>query len=440
MSKMLPPQNLDAERSVLGAILLKHENLETALETINEKSFYDPRHELIFVACRDLRKLSQPIDFITLSDHLRKKDQFERIGSATYLVELSEHGIGAYNIKGYCSIIREKALSRSIISMAQEIQSRAFNQDFDEISSLVEFAQKSVLQLDTSSDKNSLHEIHDVMKLSIGEIETRYKSQSSILGISSGFKNLDELTNGFKPGEMIVLAARPSMGKTACSLSLAANISLGSKKRIAYFSIEMPKETLVMRMLASRAAIPLDRIMTGRIYDNEWARLITAAGEIAESRMVIDESNPLSPQELRSRCRRLKMSGDLDCVMVDYLQMMRVKDEKVETREREVAEISATLKSIAKELQIPVIALAQLNRGSDRREDKRPTISDLRESGSIEMDADVIMLLYRDDYYERNDPSNQGQAEIIIAKNRNGKTGTAKMRFESDLNRFSDAN
>ena len=439
MQLTLPPHNTEAEMQVLGTILMQSDQLEVALENLSEDDFYHPKHQTIFETYRSLRKSGQVIDLVHLPDALKRSGNLDRVGGVTYLVELAEHTFSTAHFESHCSLIREKSLARKLISFSQDVQGRAFREQFDKVADLIEYAQRGVLQLDQfAGSANTLHEVHEIIKDSLTEIEKRYLSKATILGISSGFRALDELVNGFKPGELIILAARPSMGKTACSLSLAPNIALGLKKRVAYFSVEMPKETLVMRMLASRAGIALDRIMIGRLSDLEWPRLISAAGDIADSRLLIDESNPLSPNELKSRCRKVKMNGGLDCVIVDYLQLMRLKDQRVETREREVAEISATLKAVAKELQIPVIALAQLNREADKRPDKRPNISDIRESGSIEMDADVIMMLYREDYYDREIPDVQGLAEIIVGKNRNGRTGVAQMRFDPASNRFSD--
>jgi replicative DNA helicase len=435
----LPPHNLDAEMSVLGVLLMQNDQLETALEQITEMDFYLPKHQLIFKTFRELARASQAFDLITVSNSLRIDGAFERIGGSEYLAQLIDRSLEGFHFEGHCLIIKETSMARQIISLSQDVQGRAFKQDFQSVSELIEYTQRRVLQLDqSSSSQNTLHPIHDVMKNSIKQIEHRYNSKDSILGISTGFKSLDEIMNGLKPGELVVVGARPSMGKTAFSLCLAVNIALAQKKRLAYFSIEMPKETLVMRMLAASAGIALDRVMTGRISDTEWPRLIRAASDIADCDILIDESNPLSPHEIKARCRRAKVAGGLDCVMVDYLQMMKVKDQRIESREREVAEISSSLKALAKELQVPVIALAQLNRELGKRNDKRPSLTDLSGSGTIEMDADIAVFLHREEYYDREDPNLQGLAELIVAKNRNGKTGIAKMRFESSLNRFRD--
>lgn len=437
MNPTLPPHNTDAEMCVLGTILLEQNQLEAALETLTASDFYHSRHHTIFDIFREEKRQGRDLDLISVSDSLTKAGSLEKIGGPTYLAELTEHAIGAFHFEGLCTMIKEKSLARQLVTISREIQERAFGQAFGKVSDLIDFAQKQIFDLDRNSGaKETIYRIQEVMVTSMSEIERRFNAGSSILGLSSGYANLDALTNGFKPGELIVLAARPSMGKTAFSLNLVYNIAIALKKTVAYFSIEMPRETLVMRMLAASSGIPLDLVMAGRISDPQWPRLIQAAANISEANFLIDDSNPLSPNELRARCRRTMLSGGLDCVVIDYLQMMKVKDQRMESREREVAEISATLKSIAKELNIPVIALAQLNRDVTKRIDKRPSLSDLSQSGAIEMDADVIMMVHREEYYDRNNPDVQGKAEIIIEKNRNGKTGVAKMQFNSALNLF----
>jgi len=435
----LPPHNTDAEMCVLGTILLEQNQLEIALESLAASDFYHSRHNTIFQIFRDEKRQGRDLDFISVSDSLTKSGNLEKIGGTKYLAELTERSIGAYHFEGLCQMIKEKSLARQLVTVSREIQERAFDQSFPKVSDLIDFAQKKIFDLDhNSGGKETIHKIHDVMISSISEIERRYKAGSAILGISSGYGNIDALTNGFKPKELIVIAARPSMGKTAFSLNLVHNIAVKQKKNLAYFSIEMPRETLVMRMLASTSGIPLDLVMAGRISDTQWPRLIQAASNISETGFLIDDSNPLSPNELRSRCRRTMLAGGLDCVVVDYLQMMKVKDQRMESREREVAEISATLKSIAKELNVPVIALAQLNRDVAKRPDKRPSLSDLSQSGAIEMDADIIMMIHREEYYDRENSEIKGKAEIIVEKNRNGKTGVAKMHFNSSLNLFAE--
>jgi replicative DNA helicase len=438
METITPPHSIEAEQNILGGLLMEPEILSSITDLVRTEDFYSPRHRLIFDIMKKQKAQNRPADIVHVTTGLKELGELQTCGGHEYLMKLIEGTISASRIESYCEILKQKSIQRGLITSCKEIQTRSFQNTFKNIDELVDFALKEMQNIDNSrSSKDTLVDVLSVMKTVIPEIEARAKSGNSLVGISSGFQNIDSLTLGFKPSELIIAAARPSMGKTAFSLNLAYNMAVTSRKRIAYFSVEMPKETLVLRMLASAAGIDLGRLQSGQIRDNEWSKLIDRASKISDTELYIDDSNPLSPAELRSRCRYLKHTKGLDCVMVDYLQLMRSLG-KAESREREVAEISSTLKSVAKELKIPVIALAQLNREADKRDGNRPVISDLRDSGSIEMDADVIMMLLREDYYNKDDPSIAGHAEIIVGKNRNGKTGVAKMKFIAELNRFED--
>ena len=278
----------------------------------------------------------------------------------------------------------------------------------------------------------------EIVKASIEKIEELYKRKTDVTGVPTGFHELDKMTSGLHGGELTIIAARPSMGKTAFSLNLASHMTLRAKKSVAYFSVEMGKESLMMRLLAGESKISMGELRNGRIQDASWPKLIQAAGAISDAKLFIDDTSGISPFEIRARCRRLKAQHQLDCIMIDYMQIMQLK-QRVDSREREVSEISRSLKALAKELNVPVIALAQLNRSVEGRSDRRPMLSDLRESGSIEQDADVIMMLYRDDYYDKDDPDKQGNAEVIIGKQRNGPTGTVKLKFDAKTNKFRDA-
>lgn len=438
MDVHIHPHSTEAEQNILGAIFLEPEVFTVVSDLVRLDDFYLPANKLIFEAMLKLNTQNRPADIVHVTTILKETNQFQASGGHEYLVGLVDLSIGSSQVESYCEILKQKSIQRGLISSCKEIQARSFHNRFQSIDELVGFALKEMQNIDnTRASKKTLVEVFNVIRTVMPEIEARSKSGEAIVGLSSGYKAIDELTLGFKPGELIIAAARPSMGKTAFSLNLAYNISVIGGRKVAYFSVEMPKETLVLRMLASSAGIDLSRIQSGQIRDHEWSKLINKASQIAESCFYIDDSNPLSPSELRSRCRHLKATVGLDCVMVDYLQLMKTIG-RPESREREVAEISATLKSIAKELKIPVVALAQLNREADKRDGNRPIMSDLRDSGSIEMDADVIMMLFREDYYQKDDPAVAGNAEIIIGKNRNGRTGVAKMRFFAELNRFED--
>ncbi|HLP80355.1 MAG TPA: replicative DNA helicase, partial [Nitrosomonas sp.] len=314
----------------------------------------------------------------------------------------------------------------------------AYDQDFIDVESFVDQAESEIFKIGENKTQSGLVGSMEIVKASIQKIEELYKNKAEITGIGTGFKKLDEMTAGMHPGEMTIIAARPSMGKTAFSLNIAQHMALRLKKTVAYFSLEMGKESMMMRMLSAESKVSMSEIRNGRIQDSAWPKLINAASALSEAPIFIDDTPGISPFEIRSRARRLKAEHGLDVIMIDYLQLMSMK-QKFNSREQEVAEISKSLKAIAKELQIPIVALAQLNRGVEGRTEKKPMLSDLRESGSIEQDADVIMMLYRDDYYDKENPDKQGHAEVIVGKQRNGATGPVKLRFDAQYNRFRDA-
>jgi replicative DNA helicase len=439
MKTLSPPHSVEAEQSILGGILLEPDVFDRVADSIRSSDFYIPAHQTLFDMMINIQKNKRPADLLNVSNLLTEQNLLEGIGGAPYLMSLLDAAIGSTRVDSYCEILKQKSIQRGLITSCRDIQHRSFANKFSSIDELLEFAMKEMQNIESQrTSKETLVDIMSVMKEVIPDIERRSKNPGSLVGLSTGFKEIDFLTQGLKPSELVIVAARPSMGKTALSMNLAYNMAVTLGKKVAYFSIEMPKETLVLRMLASACKIDLVRLQAGQIRDSEWSTLIDRAGRIAQAEFYIDDSNPLSPSELRARCRYLKMTKGIDCVMVDYLQMMRLKGGRAESREREVAEVSSTLKAIAKEFKIPVLALAQLNREADRREGNRPVISDLRDSGSIEMDADLIMMLYREDYYQKDDPSVAGNTEIIIGKNRNGRTGTAKLRFIAEHNRFED--
>lgn len=417
--------------------MLDHEAFDQVADLIDVDDFYKPAHQKIYHTIRDLHSRSQPIDIITVTNLLQSRNELESSGGPEYLVSLLDKTISAANIQTHAAIVREKSLLRRLIATSTGLIERAYNQDYADIESLIDQAEAEVLKVGENKSKQGLVGSMEIVKSSIERIEELFKRKTDITGIASGFAELDRMTAGMHPGELTIIAARPSMGKTAFSLNVAQHMSLRMKKTVAYFSLEMGKESMMMRMLSAEAKVSMSEIRTGRIQDSSWPKLISAAGLLSEANFFIDDTPGISPFEIRARCRRLKAQHDLDVVIIDYLQLMDLK-QKVESRERAVSEISKSLKTIAKELQIPVVALAQLNRGVEGRSDRRPMLSDLRESGSIEQDADVIMMLYRDDYYDKDDADKQGHAEVIIGKQRNGPTGTVKLRFDAKFNRFRD--
>ena len=434
----VPPQSNEAEQSVLGSLMLDPEAFNLVSDMIQAEDFYKPAHKKVYQAIFKLHATQQPIDVITVSNALQTAGDLEAIGGTSYLAELLTRTVSSVHAVTHSKIIKEKATLRKVISTSTQLIEKAYDEDFADVGSFIDQAETEFYKIGESKTTEGLTSSYDIVKSSIKKIEELYGKKSDITGLATGFSYLDRMTSGLQPGELIIIAARPSMGKTAFSLNVAQDIVLKQKKTLAYFSLEMGKDQLMMRILSAEAKINMKDIRSGRVPDNAWAKLINAAQNLSESKIYIDESSGISPFEIRARARRLKAQHGLDCIMIDYLQLMDLKL-KVESRERAVSEISKSLKSLAKELQIPIVALAQLNRGVEGRSDRRPMLSDLRESGSIEQDADVIMMLYRDDYYDKDDPEKAGQAEIIVGKHRNGPTGTVKVRFDAEYGRFRDA-
>lgn len=438
MNPKIPPQSLEAEFSVLGGLMLEREAFDQVADLIDINDFYKPANQMIYRVIVELHAKSQPIDLVTVTNLLQSKNELDQIGGPEYLLSLLEKVVSAANIDSHARIIREKSLLRRLIHTSTGLIEKAYGSDYTDVESLIDMAESEILKVGENKISSGLIGSMDIVKSAIEKVEELYKRKADVTGVPTGFVELDKMTSGLHGGELIIVAARPSMGKTAFSLNLATHMALRAKKTVAYFSVEMAKESVMMRLLSGESRISMGEIRTGRIQDASWPKLIQAAGAISEAPLFIDDTAGISPFEIRARCRRLKATHGLDCIMIDYLQMMDLK-QKVESRERAVSEISKGLKAIAKELQVPIIALAQLNRGVEGRSDRRPMLSDLRESGSIEQDADVIMMLYRDDYYDKEDPEKAGHAEVIIGKQRNGPTGTVKLKFDAKTNRFKDA-
>ncbi|KHD86976.1 MAG: DNA helicase [Bdellovibrio sp. ArHS] len=438
MSTRIPPQNIEAEQSILGGLMLDREALDQVGDILVAEDFYKPGHQKIFNAIKDLHSKNQPVDIITVTNTLQGEGTMEMAGGPEYLISLLDKTISAANITTHAKIVKDKATLRKLIQVNSSLIERAYDQDFADVESFVDQAESEIFKVGEAKTNTGLVGSMEIVRSSIKKLEELYKNQVEVTGLATGFKRLDEMTAGLHPGEMTIIAARPSMGKTAFSLNIAQHVALKLKKTVAYFSLEMGKESMMMRMLAAEAKVGLGSLRNGRVSDSEWPRLIHAASLLSEASIFIDDTPGVSPFEIRSKARRLKAEHGLDLIMIDYLQLMSMK-QKMSSREQEVAEISKSLKAIAKELQIPVIALAQLNRGVEGRTEKKPMLSDLRESGSIEQDADVIMMLYRDDYYDKENPDKQGHAEVIVGKQRNGATGPVKMRFDAQYNRFRDA-
>ncbi len=434
----LPPQNIEAEQAILGSLFLDPEAWDQISDLIVANDFYKPAHQKIFLTILELQSKSMPVDLITISNLLQSKNELEIIGGTGTLLELVNKTISSAHVVSYANIVREKSLLRKMIHTSSDIIEKAYREDFENVDQFIDHSEESFYKIGEKSQTNGLVNSMEIVKTSLIKIEELYNQKSDVTGVGTGFTHLDKMTSGLHAGELIIVAARPSMGKTAFSLNLASNMALREKKTVAFFSLEMSKESVMMRLLASESRINMKDIRSGRIGDHAWPKLIQTAGFISDCNLFIDDTSGISPLEVRARARRLKAKHGLDILMIDYLQLMDLK-QRVESRERAVSEISKSLKALAKELSIPVIALAQLNRGVEGRTEKRPMLSDLRESGSIEQDADIIMMLFREDYYEKDDPEKQGAAEIIIGKQRNGPTGTVKLKWEGEYGRFKDA-
>jgi replicative DNA helicase len=433
----LPPQNLEAEQSVLGAVLLDNNALYTAFELITQDDFYKDSNRKIFVAMTELLEKNEPIDIITLTDHLRKKDNLDTVGGTQYLTSLVSMIPTSANVRFHSKIVREKSMVRGLLRSVTDIARNVYETEQD-AEELIDYAEKTIFDLSEKRISPSFSVLKDVIKDSFQMIEQLYDKKQTVTGVPSGFKELDELTTGLQKSDLIIIGGRPSMGKTAFSLNIAQHVGVNMKEPVAVFSLEMSKEQLAFRMLCSEAMVDSNNIRKGFIKKDDWHKLTNAAGKLADSPIFIDDSSAISVLEMRAKARRLKVEHGLSLIIVDYLQLMRGRG-SAERREQEISEISRSLKGLAKELRVPVIALSQLNRGVETRTGtKRPTLADLRESGAIEQDADVIIFLYRDEVYNKDSNENKGRAEIIVSKQRNGPTGTINLSFISHCTRFVD--
>jgi replicative DNA helicase len=434
-SGRLPPQDLDAERSVLGAMLLDEGAANEVVSLVGPDDFYRPAHARIFEAMQQLFEKNEPLDEVTVLAQLRATSQLEGVGGATYLASLTESVPSAANAAHYARIVRDRALSRRLINAATVIAGQGY--EGGEIDMLLDQAESKIFEITRAREHRAFTPLKEAVKTAFKQIEALYERKEAITGVPTGFADLDKVTSGFQRSDLIIIAGRPSMGKTAFALNVGLNAAIRSKTPVAVFSLEMSKEQLVMRMLCSEARIDAQRLRSGFLKESDWPKLAKSAGLLAEAPVYIDDSGAISILEMRAKARRLQAEKGLGMIIVDYLQLMRGRS-GVEGREREISEISRGLKALAKELSVPVIALSQLNRSLEQRTDKRPMLSDLRESGAIEQDADVICFVYRDEYYDPNS-ADKGLAEIIVGKQRNGPTDTVKLRFFKEYTRFDSA-
>ena len=429
----VPPHNLEAEQAVLGALMLEPESGNIVFEILHAEDFYRDNHRLIFFSIRELFEKGDPIDLVSVAEMLRQQGHMEQVGGIGTVSEIARSVPSAANVEYYARIVSEKALLRQLIRVSSSIIERGYEPG-EEARTLLEDAEKLILNLSRQRVKDGFSFIRDVLLETFEKIEYLYSNKGNLTGVPTFFTELDRMTSGWQPSDLVIIAARPSMGKTAMVINMAQNAAIRAKVPVAIFSLEMSKEQLVQRMLCGEAMVDQYRVRTGELLDTDWPKLTRAVGPLSEAPIFIDDTVGISLTELRSKARRLKMEHNLGMVVIDYLQLLAV-GKRTESRQQEVAQISRTLKGLARELKIPVIALSQLNRGVEQRQDKRPVMSDLLESGAIEADADVISFIYRDEYYNP-DSEKKGIAELIIAKHRNGPVGTVELGFLKEFSKF----
>lgn len=433
MLKMMP-QSVDAEEAVLGAILVNPMSLGRVVEFLKPESFYKPSHRVIYEAVLELFRKNEPIDIVTVSEHLRNKEELDVAGGRSYINDLALNVVTTANIEYYAKIIREKEIKRALINAGSEIVATAYeNEDTDIV---LDNAQKMIFNIAAQKDTSDLVAIQDLVVSSYETIERRFNNKEELVGVTTGFYDLDNITSGLHKSDLIILAARPSMGKTAFALNLAQNVALKGKKAVAIFSLEMPKQQLVSRMLCAESEVDSHRVRTGNLQPKDWEKLVDGMTRLSDARIYIDDASGVTATDIKAKCRRLMMEEkELGLIVIDYLQLMEGGGNPND-RNQQISQISRSLKGLARELDVPIIALSQLSRGVEQRPDKRPMLSDLRDSGAIEQDADIVMFIYRDEYYNRDDVENKGKAEVIIAKHRNGSVGTIELLFQSSITKF----
>lgn len=429
----IPPHSVESEQSILGSIILDKDAIITVAETINPSDFYKEAHKIIYESMLSLNSNNEPIDLITLIEELRKEGHLDNIGGISYLTSLSTIVPTTSNVKYYANIVKEKSVMRQLIKASNEIINLGYDASTD-VQEILNKAEKSIFDISQEKSGDDIQPINAVLQDTFDMIEKLCTEKKEVTGITTGFKDLNKKINGLQRTDLILLAARPAMGKTAFSLNLVQNAALKGDASVAVFSLEMSKEQLVQRMLSAQSNVELSKIKTGTLGESDWPRIIDGMAVLSEAKIFIDDTPGIKISEIRSKCRRLKMEKGLDLILIDYLQLMEGEG-KNENRQQEIAKISRSLKILAKELDCPVVALSQLSRSPELRKDHRPILSDLRESGSIEQDADIVMFLYRDDYYNK-DSEKKDIAEVIIAKHRGGSTGTVELLWLGNYTKF----
>jgi replicative DNA helicase len=429
----LPPQNMDAEYNVLGAIFLDNDCIAKALEVISVEDFYRASHQRIFVAMVELFEKSEPIDFLTVSERLRKNKKLEEVGGTDYLAFLEENTPTSAQVVYHSRIIREKKILRELIKSATNIVSESY-QDASDVDEILDNAEKSIFLIAEKKVKAGFIPIKQIIHASFGEIEKLYDRKQLVTGVPSGFADIDAKTAGFQPSDLIIIAGRPSMGKTAFSLNIARNAAVDAQVPVAFFSLEMSKEQLGLRLLCSEARVDSNKARTGFLAREDWGKLTSAGGRLTDVPLYIDDTPSLSVLDVRARSRRLMSEKGLGMVVVDYLQLMRGAG-RSENRQLEISEMTRSLKALAKELNVPLVVLSQLSRKPEERADKKPILSDLRDSGAIEQDADVVIFIHREEFY-KEDTDRPGVADVTIGKQRNGPTGNVELAFDKEITRF----
>ncbi len=437
MIDRIPPQNLEAEQAVLGGMLIEREAISKVAEFLQAQDFYREAHRLIYSAMQDLFNKNEPVDLVTVTEYLRKSDKLENAGGIAYITSLANSVPTAANIIYHGKIVEEKSLLRQLINSATNIAGMGYEAS-EEVANILDKAEKMILEVSGRKIGGDFTPIKSIIFDAFGKIEQLYASKGGITGLASGFKDLDRLTSGLQASDLILIAARPSMGKTAFTLNIASHVAIREKQAVAFFSLEMSKEQLVQRMLCAEASIDSQRLRIGELEDRDWSKLISAADRLSSAPIFIDDTPGITVMEMRSKARRLKIEHDLKLIIIDYLQLMQGSGSKGgENRQQEISEISRSLKALAREINVPVIALSQLSRSVESRQVKKPMLSDLRESGSLEQDADIVAFLYREDYYNP-DTENKNITEVIIAKHRNGPVDTVQLFFHKQFTKFCD--
>ncbi|HHV63492.1 MAG TPA: replicative DNA helicase [Peptococcaceae bacterium] len=429
----VPPHNLEAEQAVLGALMLDPQKGSIVFEILQPEDFYRDGHKYIYMVIRDIYERGDPVDLVTVAESLRQAGRLESIGGIGTISQIAASVPSAANIEHYARIVAEKSLLRQLIKMGGYLQEKGYEASEDALN-LLDEAERLILEISQRQTKEGFATIRSILLKTFEKIEYLYSNKGNLTGVPTFFKELDRITSGWQPADLIIIAARPSMGKTALALNMAQNAAVRAGIPVAIFSLEMSKEQLVQRLLCSEAMVDQQRVRTGELLDSDWPKLSQAVGPLSEAPIFIDDTVGISLAELRSKARKLKMEQGLGLIVIDYLQLMTL-GRKAESRQQEVAAISRGLKGVARELNVPVIALSQLNRGVEQRQDKRPLMSDLLESGSIEADADVVSFIYRDEYYHP-ESDKKGIAEIIIAKHRNGPVGTVELGYLKEFTKF----